>query len=320
MSLRIAVLCGGMSAEREVSLKSGRAVQDALTIRGYSVKGIDVGRALPAKLKASEIDMAFIALHGKLGEDGTVQGLLEFLDIPYTGSGVLASALAMDKIAAKRVLMSGGVPTPRFAVFRRPDDAEDLAELADEILGQFDPPLVVKAPDQGSSLGVTIAEDRAAVMRGLQEAFKYGSRAMVEEFISGVEITAGLLGNRNPQVLPLIEIVSETGRYDYESKYTAGLSRHIIPPRIPAGTRAEVSRLAAATFDLIGCRGFARVDFIVADDGRPYVLEVNTIPGLTAVSLFPDAARAAGIEMPQLCETLMGLAQEHYDEAGGMHD
>ncbi len=318
MSLRIAVLWGGMSAEREVSLKSGRAVYDALTSKGYSVKGIDAGKQLPTKLKASEIDVAFIALHGKFGEDGTVQGLLEFLDIPYTGSGVLASALAMDKIATKRVLLSAGIPTPRFAVYRRPEMAEDMAELADEILDKFEMPLVVKAPDQGSSLGVTIAGNKSEVIHGLQEAFNYGDRVLIEEFIEGVEITAALLGNRNPQVLPLIEIVSETGRYDYESKYTEGLSSHIIPPRIPEKVQGDVSRLASATFDLIGCRGMARVDFIVTNDGRPFVLEVNTIPGLTPVSLFPDAARAAGMEMPQLCETLLGLAQQHYYEAGGM--
>lgn len=320
MSLRIAVLCGGMSNEREVSLKSGRAVQDALTIKGYSVQRIDVGRTLPANLKASEIDIAFIALHGKLGEDGTVQGLLEFLDIPYTGSGVLASALAMDKIATKRVLISAGVPTPRFAVFRRPGEVENIPELAGEILEQFDLPLVVKAPHLGSSLGVTIAEDKTAVNRGLQEAFKHGDRVLIEEFIPGVEITAGLLGRHDPQVLPLIEIVSETGRYDYESKYTAGLSKHIVPPRVADTVQAEVRRLAKETFDLIGCHGLARVDFMVTEDGQPYVLEVNTIPGFTPVSLFPDAARAAGIEMPQLCEMLLGMAQERHYETGGMHD
>lgn len=320
MSLRIGVLWGGMSAEREVSLKSGRAVYDALVAKGYSVTGIDAGKLLPTKIKPSEIDIVFIALHGKFGEDGTVQGMLELIGVPYTGSGVLASALAMDKVATKRLLVSAGIPTPRFAVYWRPETPEDIPDLAEQILNEFRTPLVAKAPDQGSSLGVTIASNRAEVIRGLQLAFEYGDRVMIEEFVKGVEITAALLGNRNPQVLPLIEIVSETGRYDYESKYTEGMSSHIIPPRVPEDMQKEVSRLAAATFDLIGCRGLARVDFIVSEDGHPYVLEVNTVPGLTPVSLFPDAARAAGIEMPQLCEIILGLAQQHHYEAGGMQD
>ncbi|RJX22866.1 MAG: D-alanine--D-alanine ligase [Desulforudis sp.] len=320
MSLRIGILMGGRSAEREVSLKSGRAVYDALLAKGYDVKTIDVNAELPAKLKETRVEIAFIALHGQFGEDGTVQGMLELLNIPYTGSGVLASALAMDKITTKRILQAEGLPTPRFAVYRRPEEEDEIPELAGQVWDEFNGPVVVKPPGQGSSLGVTVARNKGEVVTALQTAFQYGDRALVEEFIPGVEITVPLLGNRNPRVLPLIEITSETGRYDYESKYTPGMSTHIIPPRIPDEIQAEIGRLAVQTFDLLSCRGLARVDFIVSEDGKPYILELNTIPGLTPVSLFPDAAKAAGIDLSQLAETLLALAQESFWEAGGFND
>jgi len=320
VSLRIGILMGGRSAEREVSLKSGRAVYDALVAKGYEVKTIDISAELPARIKEARVEIVFVALHGPLGEDGTIQGVLDLLNIPYTGSGVLASALAMDKVATKRILLSEGLPTPRFAEYRRPEDEEEILELAETVWAEFAGTLVVKPPGQGSSLGMTIVRNQGEVVGALRTVFQFGDRALVEEFIPGIEVTVPLLGNRSPRVLPMIEIISETGLYDYQSKYTPGLSHHIIPPRISDEAQAEIARLAVRTFELLGCRGLARVDFILSEDGRPYILELNTIPGLTPVSLFPDSAKAAGIDMSQLAETLLVLAQEHYMEAGGFVD
>lgn len=309
--MRVAVLMGGSSAEREVSLKSGRAVCEALNARGYEVIPIDVGRDVAQQLTAAKVDVAFIALHGKYGEDGTIQGLLEILGIPYTGSGVLASAVAMDKITTKRLLLAESLPTPRFCVISRPLPGEEPWETyRHEVLTTVGLPAVVKPATQGSTIGVTFVHTEDVLLPGLQEAFRYDDRVLVEEFISGPEVTAAVLGNRHPRVLPLIEIVSETGVYDYYAKYTPGMSAHIIPPRLPAGLCEEISELALKVYRLLGCKGFARIDFLVGN-GRPYVLEVNTIPGLTEVSLFPDAARAAGISLGELVEELLRLALEN---------
>ncbi len=304
MSRRIGVLMGGFSAEREVSLRSGRAVCEALKSKGYGVVPIDVDRNVAHQMRASGIDLAFIALHGPFGEDGTVQGLLEILGIPYTGSGVLPSALAMDKIATKKLFAFDGLPTPAF----REIDAHNPEEAAGA-LAELGLPLVVKAPTQGSSIGVYIVDRDDDFRARVAEAAAFGPRVLVERFLAGPELTAAVLGNRDPVVLPLIEIVSATGRYDYESKYTPGLSDHIIPPRLSPDVQETVKSLALRAYRTLGCRGFARIDFIVSD-GRPFILEVNTIPGLTDVSLFPDAARAAGLEFPDLIEKLVQLAEE----------
>lgn len=304
MSRRIGVLMGGLSAEREVSLRSGRAVCEALESKGYEAVPIDVDREVIGRLRELRIDLAFIALHGPYGEDGTVQGLLEMLGIPYTGSGVLASATAMDKIATKKLLAFDGLPTPAFRVI----DARERGGAAGA-LAELGLPLVVKAPTQGSSIGVYIVEREEELQARVDEAAVFGPRILVEQFIPGTELTAAVLGNTKPVVLPLIEITSVTGKYDYESKYTPGMSDHIIPPRVSRAVQDAVSGYALRAYHSLGCRGFARVDFMVRST-EPYILEINTIPGLTDVSLFPDAARAAGLEFPELIEKLVQMALE----------
>jgi len=310
LARKIGVLMGGRSAEREVSLKSGTAVLKALAEKNLDAVAIDLGDKPAAQIEEADIDFAFIALHGRFGEDGTVQGLLELLGIPYTGSGVLASALGMNKIATKRLLCSVGLPNPRFTIVKtRPTTPGGFDELAAKIVAEMGVPLVVKPPTQGSSIGVYIVHKAEDLPFALENAFRYDKQLLIEEYIPGVEVTAAVLGNDNPEVLPLIEITSATGVYDYTAKYTPGKSSHIIPPRLPQDVQDRIKDLARQTFELLGCRGFARVDFIVGKDG-PFILELNTIPGMTEVSLYPDAARAAGISFPDLVERLIALGME----------
>ncbi len=309
--LKIGVLLGGRSSEREVSLRTGDAVYKALITKGYPAVKIDVGFDIAERIKAEGVELAFLALHGKYGEDGTIQGLLEMLDIPYTGSGVLASALAMDKIASKKMMLYEGLPTPLFKTISRfKAHTLGLEAVSDMVLKDMGLPLVVKAPTQGSSIGITFVRQKDELVKALELAFKYDPTVLVEQFIEGVELTAAVLGNDDPVALPLIEIISSTGVYDYEAKYTVGMSDHIIPPRIPREQQNIIKYLALQTYKAIGCRGLARIDFILDTAWNPYVLEVNTLPGMTATSLFPDAARAAGIEFPDLADQIVRLAIE----------
>lgn len=311
MAPKIGVLMGGRSAEREVSLRTGEAVYQALLKAGYDTVKIDVGIDLVETLKKKGVELAFLALHGRYGEDGTIQGMLELLDIPYTGPGLLASALAIDKIATKKMLLYEGLPTPRFIQIKQKDALSmGLPEAARRALQEIGLPLVVKAPTQGSTIGISFVYNEDDLIPALQLAYSYDQVALVEQFVQGVEVTASVLGNDHPVALPLIEIVSATGVYDYEAKYTAGLSDHIIPPRIPGEQQAMIKELAVRTFQTLGCRGLARVDFLAGQEGGAYILEVNTMPGMTATSLFPDAARAAGIEFPQLVDRIVQLALE----------
>lgn len=310
MAEKVVVLAGGRSAEREVSLRSGRAVATALRSRGYEVVEVDPGADLAEKLKKEAPDVVFIALHGKFGEDGSVQGFLEVMGIPYTGSGVLASALAMDKIATKRLLRGQGLPTAAFTVVQRGEWLDDRNRVLAGIAQKLGSKVVVKVPDEGSSLGTFLAHGQDELSASLDRVLELSPRALVEEFLPGMEVHAALLGNENPRVLPLIEIVPLAGEfYDYRSKYTPGGSEHIIPPRLPDEVQAEIRELAVYTYRLLGCSGFARVDFKLAAGNRPMVLEVNTIPGLTETSLVPDAARAAGISFPELVEEIIRLAR-----------
>lgn len=311
MAPKIGVLMGGRSAEREVSLRTGEAIYKALASKGYNVEKIDVDLDIAEKLKSKGIELAFIALHGRYGEDGTIQGLLEMLDIPYTGSGVLASALAIDKIATKKMLSHAGLPTPDFSVIDKSRyQKEKPANIIKEILSWNSLPLVVKAPTQGSTIGTSFVHAEKDLQPALEEAFKYDPCALVEEMIEGVEVTASVLGNQDPVALPLIEIYSATGVYDYEAKYTMGMSDHIIPPRIPEKQQREIQAMAVKAFKVLGCRGLARVDFIIDTTGKYTILEVNTIPGMTETSLFPDAAKAAGISFDDLTEKIVKLAME----------
>jgi D-alanine-D-alanine ligase len=285
---RIAVVYGGRSSEREISLLSGKAVLAALKELGADVVGIDAGTDLPLQLKKQRVDFAYLALHGPLGEDGTVQGLCEVMGIPYSGCGVLASALAMDKVFTKRILDAQGLPTPKWRIFRRGDARPSLPMQL---------PVVVKPATQGSAIGVSVVKKKTSFAKALSQSFALEETAIVEEYISGTEVTAGILGRA---ALPVIEIVPAHEFYDFTSKYQPGKSQHLIPPRLSSAVIRRVQDLAVRTFDALGCRAMARVDMIVDRNGRPWILEVNTIPGMTETSLFPDAARAAGLSFEAL--------------------
>jgi D-alanine-D-alanine ligase len=303
--LRIAVLMGGRSAEREVSLHTAEQVSRALAGRGHAVTGIDTADlGFIEHLRTGDFDVVFICLHGRFGEDGTIQGVLEILGLPYVGSGVLASALAMDKIVSKQIFATCCLATPPSLAFTSMPESETplIETLGDK--------LVVKPVGEGSSVGMSIVHGPAEVLPALEIAFQYDNTVLVESFVAGAEVTVGVLGNDELQALPTLEVVPEHEFYDYESKYIPGMSRHIIPARVSEAAREECARIAIAAHRALGCRGMSRADTIVTAEGEVYLLEVNTIPGMTSTSLLPDAARAAGIEFPELCDHLVALALE----------
>ncbi|HEX5037221.1 MAG TPA: D-alanine--D-alanine ligase [bacterium] len=294
-SKKIAVLLGGLSKEREVSLRSGAAVAKALKARGHDVVEIDVGRDLPEKLKASGAAVAFLALHGRYGEDGAVQGLLEVMGIPYTGAGPLASAVCMDKVLAKKVLVSemgASILTPKWQVVKR-GDVGAIHELP--------LPLVVKPNREGSTIGISIVREEKDFKAALEEALKLDETVLIEEFIEGIETTVSVLNGR---ALPVIEIVPKSGFYDFTSKYTKGMTDYIVPARIPDGVRDRLQKTSEAAWKVLGLAGFARLDFILRKDAA-YFLEANTIPGMTETSLVPKAAAAAGLSFEDLCEDVL---------------
>jgi D-alanine-D-alanine ligase len=300
--LRVGVLMGGISAEREVSLRSGKAVEKALRAQGLVVEGIDVGADIVEKLSAAQMDLAFIALHGRGGEDGTIQGLLELLGVPYTGSGVLASALAMNKIYSKQIFEFSGLKTPPYQVQRKgdplPASASSLA---------FGLPAVVKPAGEGSTIGVTIVGEEEQLGEACEKAFRFGSTILIEQYIPGKEITAGVLGG---EVLPPIEIVPSSGFYDYRAKYTTGMTDYRVPAPLPPDVIRRIQESGMRAHRALGCEGFSRVDFRLGEDGIPFVLEVNTVPGMTETSLFPKAAAAAGYDFPALTRRILELALE----------
>jgi D-alanine-D-alanine ligase len=305
---KVAVLMGGRSAEREVSLNTGAQVAAALAERGFDVTKVDSrGISFIETLRTLAPDVVFICLHGRLGEDGTVQGLLELLDLPYVGSGVLASALAMNKVMAKHLFVSEGLPTPPHVIVR-----ESEPVIIEEVTAALGPKTVVKPANEGSSVGMSIVHDPSELPAALEKAFTHDSVVLIERFEEGVEVTIGVLGNDDPVALPTLEIVPENEFYDYDSKYVPGMSRHIIPAGVSDVARVECQRVAVAAHRSLGCAGMSRADTIVTPDGRVLLLEVNTIPGMTATSLVPDAARAAGIDFPELCERLVGFALEDW--------
>jgi len=289
---KIGVLMGGLSAEREVSLNSGAAVLAALVANGYRAVGIDVGRDLGARLAEEGIEVAFIALHGRFGEDGSVQGLLEMMGIPYTGSGVLASALAINKVFSKVMFRSAGLTVAPYQVLRR---GEQL-NLA------FALPVVVKPSQEGSSVGVSIVREPGQMEAALSEAFKYDKEILIERFIEAREVQVGILDG---EALGAIEIVPKGEFYDFEAKYTAGGAEHILPARLPAAIYADVLRAGEKAHASLGCDCYSRVDFLVTSAGECYILEVNTLPGMTDLSLLPEIARGAGIDFAQLVERVL---------------
>lgn len=298
---RVGVLLGGRSGEREISLVTGGKVAEALGGRGFTVVTYDTDNSSLCSLLSDPPECVFVALHGRWGEDGCIQGLLEVGGVPYVGSGVLASALAMSKVHTKRLFADAGIPSPEWFVCRD-------GECADDVLGRIRPPLVVKPAEEGSALGVSIVRAADDVGAALEHAAGFAGEVMVERFVEGVELTVAVLGNDPPKALPVIEIVPAGEWYDFEAKYTPGMSEHVIPARVPAGQLEEAARLGVAAHRALGCRDLSRVDMIADASGGLWVLEVNTIPGLTPTSLFPDAARAAGITFDELCERLVGMA------------
>jgi D-alanine-D-alanine ligase len=306
--VKVAVLTGGRSAEREVALNTGAQVAAALRGRRYEVVTIDTGKpGFLDRLQGEAPGVAFICLHGRFGEDGTIQGLLELLDTPYVGSGVLASALAMDKVMSKRFFVAEGLPTPPYVTLRA-RQAPDY----DAIVAEIGAKTVVKPAHEGSSVGMTIVHAPIELQAAVEKAFGYDDVVIVEQFVEGVEVTTAVLGNDDPAALPTLEIVPEHEYYDYESKYVPGMSRHIIPARVGEKAQRECQRIAVAAHVALGCAGISRADTIVTPGGDVLLLEVNTIPGMTTTSLVPDAARAAGIEFPELCDRLVGLALESW--------
>lgn len=295
---KIAVLYGGVSSERDVSLRTGRAVLNALIRCGYNAVGIDADRELAGNLVASGAEVVFIALHGRHGEDGTVQGLLEILGIPYTGSGVLASSMAMDKVTTKRLLIQKGINTPDFYVYQQ---GEDLEQFTLQIKVW---PVIAKPAHEGSTIGVTIAQNPAELIAGLRAGLEYDRTILVEEFIQGEEATVSVL---NGQALPVIQVIPKSGFYDFSSKYTVGQTEYLLPAPFLPEIYHELQQSAAAAIATLGCLGAARADFMIKH-GKTYCLEVNTIPGMTETSLLPKAAAAAGIDFDELAQLILESA------------
>lgn len=303
MGVRVGLLRGGRSAEREISLITGRQVAEALRRRGYHVEEYDTDRESLAKLLADPPACVFIALHGRWGEDGTVQGLLDVAGVSYTGSGVLASAIAMSKPHTKRLFDSEAIPTPLWML-------ADRSTSAGDVLADFPVPLVVKPAEEGSAIGVSIVREPAELPSALELAGRSGDGIVIEEYVTGVELTVAVLGDAAPEALPVIEIVPKSASrwYDFEAKYAPGMSEHVIPARIPEESLVRAAELGVSAHQALGCRDLSRVDMILGQDEALYVLEVNTIPGFTPTSLFPDAAAAAGIPFDELCERLVRMA------------
>lgn len=295
---KIGVLMGGRSAEREVSLRSGAAIYNALKGLGYNAVAIDVGHDICDVMKREKIEIAFLVLHGGHGENGAVQGMLEVLRIPYTGSGVLASALAMDKEASKKIFVYHKIPVPPFKVVSR--QLSVVSEKLETI--NFDLPWVIKPATEGSSVGVSIVRDEGQIRSAIEKAFSLSDRAIIEKYIDGKEVHIGIL---NDNVLGGVDVRPSLEFYSYEAKYTAGLTDYILPPEIDGKAYERAKDVALSAHLALGCKGATRVDLRVDVEGNPYVLEVNTIPGMTETSLLPKIARHAGLDFPALIEEIL---------------
>ncbi len=305
---KVAVLMGGSSAEREISLMSGGGVLAALQSRGVDAHAFDPAERDLVELKREGFARCFIALHGRHGEDGTVQGALELLGIPYTGSGVMASAIGMDKVMTKRVWSALGLPTPRSMTLDATQQARERLRTVPDELGL---PLIVKAPHEGSSIGVVKVNGYSDMQDAVAEAMKYDSVVLIEEFVSGDEVTCPILGTGgSARALPVVKIVAPEGKYDYENKYFTDEVTYVVPSGLPALEEQAIQRLAVDAFHAISCRGWARADFMIrASDRKPYLLEINTSPGMTSHSLVPKSAAAAGIGYEDLCVQLLASAR-----------
>lgn len=297
----VALLAGGKSGEREVSLVSGKAVSDALTQAGFQVTEIDpANKEDLVKLVAGDYDVAFLALHGKWGEDGTIQGMLEILGIPYTGPNVWSSATAIDKAKTKLVYERVGVPTPRSVLLLDPDEMN-----AAEVVEQFGPSCVVKAATEGSALGVYLCGNQDEIAHALEEVFKIDDKVLIEAMVTGDEYTVGVLGSQDPQALPVIQIIPINEFYDYESKYAEGGSKHVCPAPLSAELTKKAQDIALLAHKGLECDGVSRTDLLLDEQGNFWALETNTIPGMTPTSLLPDAAKSIGMDFTQLCIALI---------------
>jgi D-alanine-D-alanine ligase len=297
---KIGVLMGGLSSEREVSLASGAAVLKALADKGYEAVGIDIGRDAPEQVRKAGIGVAFNALHGKFGEDGAIQGLLEIMGIPCTGSGILASAMGMNKIVSKTLFKSYGLQVGPFLVISRGD--QNALKTSEKEIGY---PLVVKPSSEGSSVGVSLVHAAGELEPAAKLAFQYDPEILIERYVKGMEVQVGILGER---ALGAIEIVPKDVFYSYKAKYEKGGSDHFFPARVPKDVYERTLDAGLLAHRALGCRGYSRVDFIIDNDGAPYILEVNTLPGMTATSLLPEIAQGAGIPFPSLVEEIVRLA------------
>lgn len=299
-NLKVGVLMGGMSSERPISLKSGKAVAEALRSRGYEVVEIDVSPDTPAELVANQVDVAWLALHGSFGEDGCIQGLLEIMRIPYTGSGVRASAIAMDKIATKRLLRGTGVHLPDDTVWRTGSPLPQGLRY----------PVVTKTPNGGSTIGIHICENEEQLNDALADCGQFEADVLLEQFIGGREITVAVLDGA---ALPVVEIRPLSGHFDFEAKYTKGQTEYLVPAPIDPVIAATAQQHAELAYKTVGLSGVSRADFIVDADGIPWFLEINTIPGMTATSLTPMSAGATGVSFEDLVEMSVKSAQLHID-------
>ena len=308
---RVAVLKGGRSLERQVSLRSGARVSDALERLGHDAVGLDVGPDLIANLREERPDVAFVALHGRDGEDGTVQELLEILGVPFTGSGVLACSRMMDKVTTKHLLQAAGIPTPDFFAFSQTAFRElSAADTLPEIEKRLDFPIVVKPSRQGSALGIKFARSAADVPRALVSAFSYDERVLLERHVEGRDLAVSVLdGVDGPQALPVVEAVPrDEDFYDFEARYEIGRTTFVCPAELPDGATERAHQLALDTYGLLGCYGFARVDLMLSLTGDLTVLEANAIPGLTDTSLLPQAAEAAGVGFDEMVGRILDRA------------
>ena len=301
---KVGVLMGGRSAEREISILSGSGVLAALRGHGVDAHAFDPGVRSMAELAAEKFDRVFIALHGRFGEDGSLQGALEQLGIPYTGSGVMTSAVAMDKIATKMMWLQKGLPTPTYA------EIENGADLA-PVLAQLGLPLIVKPPHEGSTIGITKVETADAFQAAVDTAAGFDDVVLAEQFVTGREFTVAILGaGKDARALPICEIVAPQGNYDYQNKYFTDVVQYFCPADLTAELTAEMQRLALAAYRALGCEGWGRIDFMLRTaDSKPFLIEANTSPGMTAHSLVPMAARAVGISYEDLCLQILAGAR-----------
>lgn len=296
---KVGVLYGGRSAEREVSLMSGTGVHAALCGQGVNAHLFDTGKSSLADLAAQQFDRLFIALHGRYGEDGTLQGALELLGIPYTGSGPMASSLAMNKVMTKRVWLEAGLPTPGY---RALTDASEVNAAA-QALGL---PLMMKAPHEGSTLGIVKAAAASELAQAYEVAAQYDEVVLAEQFVAGRELTVAILGRgKDARALPVIEIVAPQGNYDYQHKYFSDDTQYLCPAPLEPALAAEIAEISVKAYRALGCEGWGRADLMLDQNNRPWLLEMNTSPGMTGHSLVPMAAKAIGMSYPDLCMQIL---------------